>query len=371
MNNTQDQTRRLLDYDGETGELFAIFFKNLLLTLLTFGIYRFWGTSNLRRYVWSHMRFQGERFTYTGTGGELFKGFVIALAAVIGAIGGAVVVGVVLQAATGSKLLGALPTIAVSCLLAIWAAGAFYSAERYRLSRTSWRGIHGGMTGSAFSYGVKVLLYSVLCVFSLYQLIPWMSMRLAERRINSASFGDRSFHFEGKASKIYGSFLLSLVGSVVLMIALYFLMLKPTFDQIQELSAQAVPLRESGLTPSFVLHLCAAYIVYLLGAWLIACHYLATVTRHVVNNTSFGGLLQFGSRVTTASLMKLILGNLLLIICTLGFGFPLALQRSLRFTADNLVVTGKIDLDSLHQSTLPKPETGEGMLSVLEPGGMI
>lgn len=35
-------------YDGRLGELYGIFFVNLLLTVLTFGIYRFWGKTRIR-----------------------------------------------------------------------------------------------------------------------------------------------------------------------------------------------------------------------------------------------------------------------------------------------------------------------------------
>ncbi|WP_216634427.1 DUF898 family protein [Granulibacter bethesdensis] len=70
-----EQPRPFFQYDGKIGGLYKIFLINLLLSIVTLGIYRFWAISRMRRYLWSSCRFQDTRFTYTGTGGELFLGF--------------------------------------------------------------------------------------------------------------------------------------------------------------------------------------------------------------------------------------------------------------------------------------------------------
>src|SRR4051812_35134108 len=61
------------------GALFRICYVNLILTILTVGIYRFWAKTRLRRYTWRHVSVGGERFEYTGTGKELLKGFLKAV----------------------------------------------------------------------------------------------------------------------------------------------------------------------------------------------------------------------------------------------------------------------------------------------------
>ena len=75
-----------LVYDGRLGELYKIFIVNVLLGLVTLGIYRFWGKTRMRRYLWSHLGYDGDRFEYTGTGGELFRGFLV-VAAVLFVVG--------------------------------------------------------------------------------------------------------------------------------------------------------------------------------------------------------------------------------------------------------------------------------------------
>ena len=44
---------------------------NVCLTILTLGVYHFWGKAKVRRYLFSHTAFAGDRFAYHGTGKEL------------------------------------------------------------------------------------------------------------------------------------------------------------------------------------------------------------------------------------------------------------------------------------------------------------
>ena len=70
-------------YSGDRGQLIGLFFKGLVLTILTFGIYSAWFTINLRRYVLSNVRVGNARFVYTGNGGDYFwlniKGYFLTL----------------------------------------------------------------------------------------------------------------------------------------------------------------------------------------------------------------------------------------------------------------------------------------------------
>src|SRR5688572_4329104 len=62
-------------YAGTGSGLFLIFFKNLLLTIVTFGIYLPWARTERRKYLWQNLEFGGQRFRWHGTGRELFFGY--------------------------------------------------------------------------------------------------------------------------------------------------------------------------------------------------------------------------------------------------------------------------------------------------------
>ncbi|MBC8742766.1 DUF898 domain-containing protein [Paraburkholderia sp. UCT31] len=364
--NSLDEKRPLLIYDGTLGDLYGIFFRNLVLQIVTLGIYRFWATTNNRRYVWSRMRFQDQRFEYTGTGGELFKGFLLAIVVVFSAVFAAGALSVVLRMLTKSAALGSLPVIALYLLIVVLAAGAFFGAQRYRLSRTQWCGIRGGMTGSALGFGVRALLYALLCVVTLGQMTPWTSMRLMECRINASSFGSLAFRFKGRAWVVYGLFLVTFVGVVVLFAVLFMVFLK---GALASMHVGQVPGASTAPSRAALGSLFLFYALFSIGTMLIRGFYVAALTRHVMGNTSLGSQLHFGSNVSVARLLSLQCGNLAIIVFTLGLGAPIVLHRLMRFAVDTLQVSGYLDPPMLGQSTVAAPLTGEGMLNLLDHGG--
>src|SRR3990172_1471949 len=68
------QVRRL-SFHGNGGGLFGNYIRKLLLSLVTFGIYYFWGKVEVRKYLYSQHEFEGDRFAYHGTGKEIFIGW--------------------------------------------------------------------------------------------------------------------------------------------------------------------------------------------------------------------------------------------------------------------------------------------------------
>ncbi|MGH2399196.1 MAG: DUF898 family protein, partial [bacterium] len=59
---------------GSGGTLFGIYLRNILLTLITLGVYYFWAKTRTRTYLVSQCEFERDRFAWHGTGKELFKG---------------------------------------------------------------------------------------------------------------------------------------------------------------------------------------------------------------------------------------------------------------------------------------------------------
>ena len=366
---TDAEPRPLLFYDGRIGDLYRLFLLNLLLNIVTFGWFRFWAITRYRVYLWSRMRFMDTRFEYTGVGYELFVGFLMALGILFGLAVGTVILCVLF--AMISPVLVTIPIVGVYVLLFILFGAAHFSAQRYRLSRTQWRGIRGGMQGSAFAYGAWSLLYLILVPLTLYQLVPLMTIRLTERRIDASRFGDLAFKFKGRARSVYLPYLLTLIGTMVLLGAVAAVVynmesshLGPIFrDEVSGTRAD-VTIRRA--LPTIVVGI----LVFSFGAGLIGCWYMAVMARHIFGNTTFAGL-RFSSAVTARSLLWLIFGNGLISLFTLGLGYPIVLHRSMQYLARTVRVSGYLAPEAIHQSTLPKPRTGEGMLQALDSGGGI
>lgn len=199
----------LVDYDGESGELFGLGFKVTLLTIVTLGIYTFWGKTRIRQYLWGHLMIRGDRLEYTGTGKELFFGFLLAMAVLIPI---SILVGLLQFALAGyGPLAEALVNLAFYIFFLLLLGVATYRARRYRLTRSVWRGIRFGQTGSAFRYSLRFMGWLIVTVLTLGIALPVMQIRLSSFEMNRTWFGDRQFAFHGRARDLMKTWLICLI----------------------------------------------------------------------------------------------------------------------------------------------------------------
>jgi uncharacterized membrane protein YjgN (DUF898 family) len=66
---------RRISFHGNGLTLLGVYLVNLLLTLVTLGVYYFWARTRIRHYMLSQTEFESDRFAWHGTGKELFIGF--------------------------------------------------------------------------------------------------------------------------------------------------------------------------------------------------------------------------------------------------------------------------------------------------------
>jgi uncharacterized membrane protein YjgN (DUF898 family) len=125
------QTKHSLRYDGRVGTLYRIWLLNIVLNIVTLGIYSFWGRTRVRRYAAASFALDGDRLEYTGTGGELFKGFLKALPLIL-----ILYVPLILYPQNEYPL---VTLLFIPIIYFVYVG--LYAAMRYRLARTLWRGI--------------------------------------------------------------------------------------------------------------------------------------------------------------------------------------------------------------------------------------
>src|SRR5215475_6536919 len=77
------QGNKIAHFVGDTGDYWRLLIRGNVLVAVTLGIYRFWLSTDMRRFLWSHTQIGGETLEYTGRGIELFLGFLIAIAVLI------------------------------------------------------------------------------------------------------------------------------------------------------------------------------------------------------------------------------------------------------------------------------------------------
>ena len=152
---------KVFEHDGLYRELLELSMFNLLYKLVTAGIFHFWAKNRVRKYLWSHTSISGERLEYTGTGFEMFRGFVLVIVLFLPPVGayGYFFWALVNNPPESAQAFGANMGWIILGFVTLYAYFQFlygvgtFSAHRYRLSRTRWRSIRFGVSGSALNHG--------------------------------------------------------------------------------------------------------------------------------------------------------------------------------------------------------------------------
>ena len=200
------EVRERLEYDGSGVDLATIAATNAIATLATLGVYRFWGKTRVRRYLWSRVGCRGDQGEYSGTGMELLRGFLVALPVLALLFGSSV--WIQMMASVGEPVYWFLELVSVLIFFFLICVAA-YLARRYRLSRTEWRGIRFAQDGSSIRYALLVLGWSIVVVLSLGTAYAVYRTRLQHYRTTHTSFGNRRFRFEARAAALLKPWLLA------------------------------------------------------------------------------------------------------------------------------------------------------------------
>ncbi|MGH8058954.1 MAG: YjgN family protein [Candidatus Entotheonellia bacterium] len=306
------QVRRL-SFHGTGGSLFGIFIVNLLLILVTLGTYYVWAKVKIRRYLWSQTEFEGDRFAYAGTGSELFIGWLKA----------ALVFGIpFVLLKNGGEWLGVEPWLQwVAAIVAygislVFLPVAIVGARRYRLSRTSWRGIRFSFRGRAADFIKLFVKGSLLSAITLGLYSPLFATQRYRFLVSHSYFGHERFGFDAGDRDLFWRFILAVALTI------------PTLG--------------------------------LYWFW-----FLAEKQRFFWDHTFFATA-RFRSTVTGRRLLLLKLGNLLLLVVSGGLAWPWVKGRNIRFILDNLTLEGPLDLAGIQQQALLAPAFGEGLASFFD-----
>lgn len=354
-----DQQSSAFGFDGNWREYAPIAFTNLLLTIVTLGIYRFWATTRTRRYLWSRTRFIDERMEWTGTGMELFKGFMLVFALFVLPY---VVLNFVIQrlVLSGQGALAGLLGVGMVLFIYYLIGVARFRALRYRLARTHWRGIRGGSMDPGFTYGWSWMWKNFVGTMVLGLLIPWSMVSLWNERWNRMSFGPFAFEANGRVEGLMGRFLLCYLAPVIGLVVLI------GFAASAFMAGMAGGRVGAGLAGSgFLLAIFAFY--FLIGLAVMA--FYAKFFRQMVEAMRLGEL-EFGFSARTMDWIKLYLGDVVLVVFTLGIGAIFINYRHWKFMVGHLHAYGHVDVDALTQSTTPELSQGEGLLDAFDMGAI-
>ena len=329
------------EFRGNAGEYFGIWIVNILLTIITFGIYSAWAKVRRMRYFRGNTFLDGHSFDYHAKGKQIFIGRLIAF----------VVLAII------NVLTNAFPLAGIITPFLFMAALPFFIVRSLRFNArvTSYRNIHFDFTGKTWGAFKSIVLGSVVAALSLGILAPLASRWSSRYIFNNLHYGDRPFSTDPKLGALYRALvppaILFVIGFGILA-AIAFLFIWPVWNNYAARS-QGSPEAEVVLV---FIGLIYAIVIPLIVVYVIASLVYRVAVRNVVLNAMlFDKIHPFHSDLSRLRYFWIVISNTVVTILTLGLMRPWAAVRESRY-----MVT--------HTGIIPQGDIGEVMASIQASG---
>lgn len=204
----QEPTRRdeSFDFKGNTGEYFRIWIVNVLLTLLTLGVYSAWAKVRTRQYFYRNTFLDEVSFEYLADPIKILKGRIL-IAVALGSLAATQFYSPALYAVGLLLLLVATPWVVVKAHV----FNARYSA--YRNIRFAFKGSVGEAYGV---FGLCGLVYLV----TLGLAAPYVNFRITQFVANAHLYGAERFEFRRRAGEYFRVYLVALAMMIGIIVVL-------------------------------------------------------------------------------------------------------------------------------------------------------
>lgn len=325
-------------FTGSGSEYFRIWIVNLALTLITLGIYSAWAKVRRMKYFYGNTVLDGSSFEYHGNPVVILKGRLVA-------VGLFVVYNLLIE--SGSALLAGLAIAGLAAALPV----LFWKSLQFRARNSSWRGVRLGFGGSIGEAYKTFLLWPLLAIVTLYMLWPLAHHKIKSWQHSRTRFGQTPFAMSSCVGGFYKAYLV-LLGAFVAVVAVAV--------------AMAIFTRGEGLPGSrelaVVVGVAAFYILLFAAGGIMAAMLFNTVWRH----TTLGPH-RFFANIPIGKATFVAVTNLLGILFTLGLFFPWAAVRSARLRADHLSVLAAGSLEEFAAEAQQQSKAlGEGVADLVD-----
>ncbi|TCO72912.1 YjgN family protein [Rhodovulum euryhalinum] len=320
-------TTHRVEFSGRAGTYFGIWIVNLLLSILTIGIYSAWAKVRTQRYLNQNLTIDGRAFDYHATGLQILIGRIIVVAAFV-----------------AYSLLAAIPLFAVVLPIGLiflipWLLNRSLA---FNARVTSFSGLRFGFDGSYWRAFRVYILYPVLAVFTLYLAFPFVARAVRSHVVNGHRFGTARFRFESGIGPFYKAFLMAglwAVGTGLLLLAL-FAPLLAGFDPSAFRTGTGDP------DPRQVLAALVPAAIIVLAILPAGFIYQAFIRNAVFAATTLEGGHAFTSDIAPLRLVWIGVSNAVAVVFSLGLLLPWARIRMIAYQAAHTHVTVNGSLDT-------------------------
>ncbi len=357
-----------LEFTGTGGEYFRVWIVNVLLSIVTLGLYTPFARRRTAQYFYSNTWVAGSPLEFTAQQRKMVFGFLVLVA---------LYMAFQLAADTGQDTVVSLFLVA-GAALAPWLWG---SAMRFRLAATRWRGVRlqfaaswgevykaswpvfalagvwiaivavlgvlapggkpGGMPAFSATAVAAVLLALVLTVLCIVRLeFNYKSLLVRRARVGNQA---------GRWKPVYADFLKIWLATVAVFVGCVLLLGASTAAVAGGSVALLGGLKDRGMLAFLIIALLTVgtiFMVFLASAPARA-YREARLFQLVWNNVGVSQVARFKCNLRTGSYMALRLKNMLLQLLTLGFYRPFALVSEYRMKAESVTLHIRGGVDQL------------------------
>lgn len=303
-----DETRYPFEFRGDGFEFFKIWIVNLLLTILTLGIYSAWAKVRTNRYFYSNMYLAGSPFQYLAKPMQILIGRLIAVAAFV----------IYSVAASFYPLVGA----GLALLLFVAIPFLVVRSLMFSARMSAWRNVQFRFNGGYGEAFLVLYVWPLAGMLTLGILYPYAALKMNEYIVDNSSYGTAGFAFDAGYLDYAKIFLIALFGFGITFGAAF---------------AVGGGISDGEPNPLMFVVLALGYgVTFVLVRMLMINLYYnsSTLDRHELD----AGL-EFGSYFVTCATV------FFLTIITLGLYLPAGKVRLTKYVADHMefIAVGSID----------------------------
>ena len=327
------------EFTGKGGEFFAIWIVNVILIILTLGIYSAWAKVRTHQYFYGNTMLAGTSFRYTANPVQILKGRLIAFALFMGYY----------VASTMSPFIAAGALIVLMLLV----PALIVMSMSFRLRNSVYRNVKFNFNKN-FKQAYKVFAIPVvivglyiffvgqfqnaiaqnpgeqtflpaamgILVISMILMFPWWEYMITHFKVVHTKYGASDFKFSASTKNYYGMYL-KMYGLMILI-----------FGSMGVLVAVVIPMLESnGEASPLAAIIPVIMMLFMFPAYLWIFAYMqAKRTNLVYNNIDIAGN-KVKSELKTGYLLYLYVTNTLAMMVTFGLLMPWAKVRTARYRA--------------------------------------
>ena len=295
-----DEVSRVpFEFNGKGSEYFKIWLVNIILSVITLGIYSAWAKVRRKQYFYGNTTLLGSSFEYLADPVKILKGRLI-------------VVGFFIFYSVLSSLLPLVSGI-MSLVFILILPWLIVRSLVFNARNSALRNVRFGFKGSIMAAAKVFILWPLAATLTLGALFPYVYFRQKKFIVENTVYGRTAFVFTATAREYYriyfGALIPILIGISLIALGAFF------------------------MPPVSVVVFLVFLVLYL---YLFA--YFSVKTTNLLFNTSSLSHHRFEAGLKTGAYMMLVLTNSLGIAVTLGLFFPFAKVRTVQYKLQHIAL---------------------------------